>query len=37
VDYTLPPGYSEVIGMRFFDSTMVAIAPAADGVPYEKE
>jgi len=26
VDYTLPPGYSEVIGMRFFDSTMVAIA-----------
>jgi hypothetical protein len=26
VDYTLPPGYTEVIGMHFFDSTMVAIA-----------
>ncbi len=26
VDYTLPPGYTEVIGMHFFDSIMVAIA-----------
>ena len=26
VAYTLPPGYAEVIGMHFFDSTMVAIA-----------